>query len=69
MRAQDLGIIELLHANISCAPSFVSVYTHVLLLDYVQEMIIFTSNALAVQSDPPPLPTYISATIEPFFCA
>jgi hypothetical protein len=62
------GIIEAVHANINCAPSFVSAYAHVLLLDCVREMIRLTSNVLAVQSDPPPLLAYISAAIEPVFC-
>ena len=68
MRAQDPGIIEAVHANISDAPSFVSVCAHILLLDCVREVIRFTNNVLAVQSDPPPLPAYIAATIEPVFC-
>ncbi len=39
VRAEDHGIVEPLHANISCAPSFMSVFAHFLLLDYVQEVI------------------------------
>ncbi len=45
VRAEDHGIIDPLHANISCAPSFMGVFVHFLLLDYVQEVIVFTSNA------------------------
>jgi hypothetical protein len=44
VRAEDHGIVERLHANISCAPSFMSVFAHFLLLDYVQEVIAFSSN-------------------------
>ena len=62
------GIIEAVHANISCAPSFVGAYAHVLLLDCVREMNKFTSNMFAVQSDPTTLPAHIHAAIEPIFC-
>ena len=55
MRAQGPDILEAEHANISCAPSYMSVYAHFLLL--VQEVIIFVSNALGVQSDPPTPPS------------
>ena len=65
MNAEVPSIIEPLCANMSCAPSPTSVYAHVLLVDCVREMMRFTSNVLAVQSDSPPLPAYISATIEP----
>ena len=44
VRAEDHGIVEPLHANISCVLSFMSVFTHFLLLDYVQEVIAFSSN-------------------------
>ena len=57
MRAQGLGILEPERTNICCAPSFVSVYAHLLLLDCVQQVIIFMSNVLAVQSDSPTPPT------------
>ena len=57
MRAQDLSIIEPLSANISCVPSSMSVYVHVFILDCVREMIIFSSNVLAVEPDPPPPPS------------
>ena len=53
VRAEDHGIFEPLHANISCAPSFMSVFAHFLLLDYVQEVIAFSSNALVAQSGSP----------------
>jgi len=56
VRAEDHGIVGPLHANISCAPSFMSVFAHFLLLDYVQEMIVFMSNALLVLlNQAPPL--------------
>ena len=67
MRAEDLGIIEPLHANISCTSSYMSVYAHVLLFDRVCKMIIFTSNALAVQSDTPtPSNTYFHHNVAGF---
>ena len=65
MRADNPGIIEPLHANIGFAPSYIIVYAHILILDCVREMMRFTSDALAVQSDSLPLPEYISAVIEP----
>jgi hypothetical protein len=69
VRAQDPGTLEPVLVNISCAPSVMSVCAHFLLLGCVQKVIIFPSNALGVQSDPPPpLLAYISATIEPDFC-
>ena len=57
MRAQGTGVLEPECTNIYCAPLSVSVYAHVLLLDCVQQVIIFMSNALAVQSDPPTPPS------------
>ena len=67
MRAEDLGIIEPLRANISCTKSYMSVYAHVLIFNCVREMIIFTSNALAVQSDTPTPPsTYFHHNIAKF---
>ena len=57
VRTQGHGILEPYRANISCAQSFMSVYEHFLLLDCVRQMIIFTSNVFAVQSDPPTPPS------------
>ena len=68
VRAQDPGILELVHGNISCATSYMGILEHVILLKCVQKVIIFMGNALAGQWTLPPLPAYISATIEPFFC-
>ena len=50
VRAEDHGIFEPLHANISCVPSFMSVFAHFLLLDYVQEVIAFLSNVPPVEN-------------------
>ena len=57
MRAQGPSVLEPERTNIYCAPSYVSVYTHILILDCVQQVIIFMSNVLAVQSDPPTPPS------------
>src|ERR1700733_12969804 len=54
------GIMEAVQANISCASSFVSAYVHVLLLDRVREMIRFSSNVFALQSDPTTPPSTYS---------
>jgi len=54
VRTQGHGILKQGRANISCAPSYISVHAHVLLLDCVREMIIFTRNVLAVQPNPHP---------------
>ena|ERR1700733_15671227 len=57
MRAQDPGTLELVCTNSYCMPSYISVYVHLLILDCVQQVIIFMSNVLAVQSDPPTPPS------------
>ena len=64
MRAQGPSILEPKHDNISWAPLSRSVYVDFLLLDYVQKVIVFMSNALVVKSNPH---TYFH-TIEPDFC-
>lgn len=56
MRAQDPGILELLHTNISCTTSSISVYAHILILYNAQEVIVFMSIVLAVEYDPPTPP-------------
>ena len=46
--AQDPGSIELVNNYISCAPSYMSVFAHVLILECVQKMIVFIGDVLAV---------------------
>ena len=50
MRAGGHAIFELLHANISCALPYMSVFAHLLLLAYVRGMMRFTSNAPQVEN-------------------
>ena len=50
MRAEDHGIIKPLNINISYAPSSLSVFVHFLLLDYVQQVIVFPSNVPQVEN-------------------
>jgi hypothetical protein len=57
VRAQDPGSIEPVNDYISCTPSYMSVFMHVLLLECVQKVIAFMGNALAVQSDLPTPPS------------
>ena len=67
--AENPCIVEVVCTNISCAPLYTSVFAHIVILDYVHEVIRFRSNAPAAQWVIPTLPAYIPATIKPAFCA
>ena len=49
VRAENPCSVEVVCKNISCAPSYTSVFTHIVILDCVQEVIGFMSNAPAAQ--------------------
>ena len=57
VRTQGHDIFEQECGNISCAPLSVSVFAHIFILDYVREVIVLMSNALAAQSDSPTPPS------------
>ena len=67
-RTQGPSILELEHANIRFAPSFVNVLFHFLPLDCGLKVVIFMCNVIGVQTVLPTPPAKNITPIEPIFC-